>query len=95
MTLKYTLSAAIAATLWLFATAAPAQDRAAEGEQLFRTRCGSCHTVPEPAEVMAQTDADMVKEMADRAKLSPEEQKAVMRFVEAAANAPPTGVAAR
>jgi len=47
MTLKHTIPAAasLAATLWLFAAAAPAQDRAAEGEQLFRTRCGSCHTV--------------------------------------------------
>ena len=45
MTLKRTLPAALAATQWLLAPAAPAQDLAAQGEQLFRSRCGSCHTV--------------------------------------------------
>jgi cytochrome c len=39
------LGAMIAAAAWLFAAPAPAQDQAAQGEQLFRTRCGSCHTV--------------------------------------------------
>ena len=42
---------------------------------------------------MGQTDADMVKEMADRAKLTTEEQQAVMRFVEAATTS--AGVATR
>jgi len=40
-----TLATTLAAALWLFASAAPAQDPAAQGEQLLRTRCGSCHTL--------------------------------------------------
>ena len=65
------------------------------GRALYVTRCGSCHTPPEPAEVMGKDDGDMVREMSDRAKLSPEEQQAVLRFLEVATTARPTGVAHR
>jgi hypothetical protein len=66
-----------------------------KGRSIYVTRCGSCHTAPSPAEVMEQNDADMVREMSERAKLTPAEQQAVMRFVEAASNGGAAGVAAR
>ena len=70
-------------------------DELEHGRSIYVSRCGSCHAAPEPKEVMQQTDADMVKEMADRAKLTPEEQQAVMRFLEAATNSPMSKVAQR
>jgi hypothetical protein len=65
------------------------------GRTLYVTRCGSCHTTPTPAELKAENDDDMVKEMSDRAKLTPAEQQAVLRFIEAATTPPPPGVAVR
>jgi hypothetical protein len=65
-----------------------------KGRSLYVTRCGSCHAAPAPAEVMEQKDADMVREMAERAKLTPIEQQAVMRFIEAATSVGVSSVAA-
>jgi hypothetical protein len=65
------------------------------GRSLYVTRCSSCHAPPSPDEVMAQNDADMMKEMVDRAKLTPVEQQALMRYVEAAASPGAPGVAHR
>jgi hypothetical protein len=80
-----------AATKWPDARAGELE----HGRSLYVTRCGSCHTAPTPAEVKAENDADMVKEMADRAKLTPSEQQAVLRFIEAVTEPAPAGVAAR
>jgi hypothetical protein len=65
------------------------------GRSLYVTRCGSCHSAPTPAELKAENDDDMVKEMSDRAKLTAEEQQAVLRFIEAVTTPEPAGVAVR
>jgi cytochrome c1 len=66
-----------------------------QGRSIYVTRCSSCHSAPAPQEVMEQKDDDMVKEMVERAKLSPQEQQAVMRFLEAATSPGKAGVAQR
>lgn len=43
--LRSAMTAAIVAVPMLWAASAQAQDAAADGERLFRTRCASCHSV--------------------------------------------------
>lgn len=58
------------------------------GRSLYVTRCSSCHAAPAPAEVAALGTEEMVKEMAERARLSDEEQQLVLQFVEAVTSSP-------
>ncbi|MCB9729592.1 MAG: hypothetical protein H6744_08225 [Deltaproteobacteria bacterium] len=64
-----------------------------EGHRLYRARCGSCHRPHSPGELAPDAWPDIVADMAERAALSPDQSRAVTRFLVAVsirAHAPPT-----
>jgi hypothetical protein len=54
------------------------------GRDLFTSKCGHCHNLPDPKEQTAEQWRPIMDEMADKAKLSADEKAAVLAFVLAA-----------
>lgn len=58
-----------------------ALDELSEGRQLFVARCGSCHTLPIPADTTAARWPEVMRQMAPLAKLTDPEAQAVERYL--------------
>lgn len=77
---------AVAATLAAACAGAPPGQGAPQPERLYRQRCSSCHRPYEPStRTRAQWDAALAR-MAPRAHLSPGEEAALRRWLEAGAS---------
>jgi mono/diheme cytochrome c family protein len=54
------------------------------GRSLFVSRCASCHGLPEPTAKTPDQWANVIDEMAPRARLAPGDRDAVLRYLSAA-----------
>ncbi len=61
-----------------------APEALAEGRAMYSARCSSCHTLYSPASLSSRGWEDITEDMVDRAKLKPDEQEKVLRYLWAA-----------
>lgn len=54
---------------------------AAEGKQLYLTRCTACHAAEPVGDFTAAEWRSLMPEMAEEAKLNPSQQRAVLEYV--------------
>jgi cytochrome c5 len=61
-----------------------------QGKHTYETRCSGCHRLYAPSTHPPDQWAKAIAEMADRAKLRPEEQRAVLQFLVTLSGRPQT-----
>lgn len=52
-----------------------------KGKQLFESKCATCHALPAPASHTAEEWPEWVKKMAPQAKISGDDEKAVLHYL--------------
>lgn len=52
-----------------------------KGKQLFEAKCGTCHALPAPTSHSAEEWPKWVKSMAPQAKISGDDEKAVLHYL--------------
>jgi mono/diheme cytochrome c family protein len=78
--------AARAAALWSDATQASLE----AGRSRYVARCSSCHSLRRPARYPAVRWERYLDKMGDRAKLTPDDHAAILRYLVTMADRPPT-----
>ena len=63
----------------------------AHGRELFTGRCTTCHSADPPSKYTGEKWREIVRDMAGRAKLSEEDQAAILAYLAAARGAAPSG----
>jgi hypothetical protein len=56
------------------------------GRDLYAAKCHSCHRLRDPARIDQQRWPAILDKMAEKAKLTPEEEETIRRYVEAASS---------
>jgi mono/diheme cytochrome c family protein len=64
-------------------------EKLAEGRRLYVARCSGCHNLPLPASQTAEEWASEMDDMGQRAKLGPEQQAAVVAYLQAVVRSQP------
>jgi mono/diheme cytochrome c family protein len=86
-------AAGLASAMGLLAACAtaggPGGAPATAGERLYRSHCGSCHRLRDPAEHTRARWAWAVNEFGNRAHLAPAERPAVLEWLQARASDAP------
>ncbi|NOX88577.1 MAG: hypothetical protein GXO77_06095 [Calditrichaeota bacterium] len=77
----------VVAALFLIACTTQINSRPlSEGEKLFRSKCASCHRLPDPVSRDAKQWEDVLAKHEKRARLTPEAKRLILTHLQGAEN---------